>query len=84
LTNSADIAGGIYQSLLTTAAGLIVAIPCSLAYCYLSARLNVLMRDLERAGIEVVNLIIDNRRNPNILEFEPSERSRSQDSPSRG
>ncbi len=42
------------------------------------------MRDLERAGIEVVNLIIDNRRNPNILEFEPSERSRSQDSPSRG
>jgi biopolymer transport protein ExbB len=84
LTSSADIAAGIYQSLLTTAAGLIVAIPCALAYCYLSSRLNALMRDLERAGIEVVNLIIDNRRNPNILEFDPSERARSQESPGRG
>ena len=61
-----------------------MAIPCALAYCYLSARLTALMRDLERAGIEVVNLITDNRRNPNILEFDPSERSRSQDSPGRG
>jgi biopolymer transport protein ExbB len=84
LTSSADIAGGIYQSLLTTAAGLIVAIPCSLAYCFLSSRLNALMRDLERAGIEVVNLIVDNRRNPHILEFDPVERSRPQDTPSRG
>jgi biopolymer transport protein ExbB len=84
LTSSADIAGGIYQSLLTTAAGLIVALPCALAYCYLSARLTALMRDLERAGIEVVNLITDNRRNPNILEFDSAERSRAQDTPSRG
>ena len=84
LTSSADIAGGIYQSLLTTAAGLIVALPCALAYCCLSARLTSLMRDLERAGIEVVNLITDNRRNPNIVEFEPSDRARTQDAPGRG
>jgi hypothetical protein len=42
------------------------------------------MRDLERAGVEVVNLITDNRSNPNILEFDPSERSRNLDSPGRG
>jgi biopolymer transport protein ExbB len=84
LTSSADIAGGIYQSLLTTAAGLIVAIPCSLAYCYLSARLTALIRDLERAGIEVVNLITDLRRNPNILEFDPQETARNKEFPNRG
>lgn len=73
MTSSTDIAGGIYQSLLTTAAGLIVAVPCALGYSYLSSRVNELMHDMERAGIEVVNLITDNRRNPTIVEFESGE-----------
>lgn len=73
MTSSTDIAGGIYQSLLTTAAGLIVAIPCALGYSYLSSRVNELIHDMERAGIEVVNLITDNRRNPTIVEFESGE-----------
>ncbi len=70
MTSSTDLAGGIYQSLLTTAAGLIVAIPCALGYSYLSSRVNALMHDMERAGIEVVNLITDHRRAPTIVEFE--------------
>ena len=73
LTSSTDLAGGIYQSLLTTAGGLIVAIPCALAYSYLSTRVNEIMHDMERAGIEVVNLITDHRRTPTIVEFETSE-----------
>lgn len=60
--SSADISGGIYKSLLTTAAGLVVAIPSSVAYSFLSARVNALMHDIERAGIETVNLISDTRR----------------------
>ena len=60
-SGATDIAGGIYQSLLTTAAGLVVAIPCSVAYAYLSSRVNALMHDMERAGIEVVNLIAAHR-----------------------
>ena len=66
-----DIASGIYQSLLTTAAGLVVAIPCAVGYGYLSSRVNALMHDMERAGIEIVNLITEHRHAPapEIIEF---------------
>jgi biopolymer transport protein ExbB len=56
---SAEVSAGIYKSLLTTAAGLVVAIPTSLAYSFLSARVNTLMHDIERGGIEIVNLITE-------------------------
>lgn len=71
-TTSTDVARGIYQSLLTTAAGLVVAIPCAIAYSYLSARVNSLMHDMERAGIEIVNLITEKRASAEIIDFEPS------------
>ena len=74
---SADIANGIYESLLTTAAGLVVAIPCAVGFGYLSARINSLMHDMERAGIEIVNLICDNRQDPEIIGFPPSSTSSS-------
>ena len=79
-TGSADIASGIYQSLLATAAGLIVAIPCAVGYSYLSARVNALMHDLERAGIEIVNLITEHRHPPapEIIEFGPATRAARQ------
>ena len=77
---STDIASGIYQSLLATAAGLIVAIPCAVGYSYLSARVNALMHDLERAGIEIVNLITEHRHPPapEIIEFGPATRAARQ------
>jgi biopolymer transport protein ExbB len=59
---AAEIGSGVYQSLLTTAAGLAVCIPTLLAYQYLSARVNELMHDMERAGIEMINLLLDLRR----------------------
>jgi biopolymer transport protein ExbB len=67
--SATDISAGIYQSLLTTAAGLVVAIPCSAAYAYLSSRINALMHDMERAGIEIVNVIMANRATADIIEF---------------
>ncbi len=57
-----EIASGIFSSLIATAAGLAVAIPTLLAHQYLSSRVNDLMHDMERAGIEVVSMIIDHRR----------------------
>lgn len=77
---STDIATGIYQSLLATAAGLIVAIPCAVGYSYLSARVNAHMHDLERAGIEIVNLLTEHRRSPGpeIIEFGPAPRATRQ------
>jgi biopolymer transport protein ExbB len=71
----ADVSGGIYQSLLTTAAGLVVTIPTILAYCHLSARLNVLLHDMERAGIEVVNLLSENEADSSIIEFTPKSQA---------
>jgi biopolymer transport protein ExbB len=78
--SSTDISSGIYKSLLTTAAGLVVAIPSSVAYSYLSSRVNVLMHDIERAGIEIVNLICDKRQDgAEIIEFGAQRRNISAD-----
>jgi biopolymer transport protein ExbB len=71
----ADVSGGIYQSLLTTAAGLVVTIPTILAYCHLSARLNALLHDMERAGIEVVNLLCETVSDSSIIEFAPNSQA---------
>jgi len=69
LASSAEIANGIYQALITTAAGLSVCIPCAMAYAYLSARANAVVHDMERAGIEVVNLLMESRQQSDIIEF---------------
>jgi biopolymer transport protein ExbB len=77
-TNSTDISRGIYESLLTTAAGLVVAIPSSVAYSYLSSRINSLMHDIERGGIEIVNMISDTRHEEEgaeIIDFGASRRN---------
>lgn len=58
---TAEIAKGVFESLLTTAAGLAVAIPAFLAYSYLSSRVNDLIHDMERAGIEIVQLLASSK-----------------------
>lgn len=76
----ADVARGVYQSLITSALGLVVAIPSFLFYSFLAAKARHLMHDLERAGIEVVN-ILDDHREPTqnadsgaqIVEFRQSD-----------
>jgi biopolymer transport protein ExbB len=76
----ADVARGVYQSLITSALGLVVAIPSFLFYSFLAAKARHLMHDLERAGIEVVN-ILDDHREPaqnadtgaQIVEFRQSD-----------
>jgi len=70
-TTAAEVSAGIYKSLLTTAAGLVVAIPTSLAYSFLSSRVNTLIHDMERGGIEIVNLITEKRGDPSIISFGP-------------
>src|SRR2546421_9203090 len=78
--NSTDISSGIYHSLLTTAAGLAVGIPSSVAYTYLSSRVNSLMHDMERGGIEIVNLIAAAREpeeaGAQIIDFGARQRTR--------
>ena len=56
---AAELSLGVYQSLLDAAAGLGVAIPTLLAHGYLVSRANDIIRDMERAGIEIVNLLAE-------------------------
>lgn len=54
-----DLSQGIYTALITTAAGLVVAIPCYLAHNFLVAQVHGLVADMERAGIETIHTLTD-------------------------
>ncbi len=51
------LAGGISQALMSTAAGLGVAIPAMIAYLHLTGRIDTLVGQIDRRGQELVNLI---------------------------
>ena len=69
-----ELSNGVYKSLLTTAAGLVVATPTFVAYSYLSSRVNSLMHEMERAGIEVVHMLTDREPRGDIITFKaPAE-----------
>ena len=53
----ATLGGGISEALVTTAAGLTVAIPVILAHRYLSARLDQLMIEMEEYSLRLVDLL---------------------------
>ena len=57
-----------------------MAIPCAVGSGYLSSRVNALLHDMERAGIEIVNLITEHRHapGPEIIEFGAARKSAEQ------
>jgi biopolymer transport protein ExbB len=55
LNNPAAVASGISEALITTAAGLIIAIPVQMAYNYFLTRVNGTVRSMESAA----NLVLD-------------------------
>lgn len=54
-----ELAGGIWEALLTTVAGLIVAIPTFVAYNYLVNRVNNFILEMEKASTELVNFLTE-------------------------
>lgn len=52
-----DVAGGIWQALLSTIFGLFVSIPALLAFNYCISRVNGFVIEMERAATEIVNLL---------------------------
>lgn len=52
-----DLAAGIWEALLTTAGGLSVAIPAYIAHNFLVVRLQGIVNSMERAGIEIVQML---------------------------
>ncbi|HET9418635.1 MAG TPA: MotA/TolQ/ExbB proton channel family protein [Chthoniobacterales bacterium] len=74
-----ELSSGIYKSLLTTAAGLVVATPTFVAYSYLSSRVNTMLHEMERAGIEIMHLLTETRPIGGIISFEqPEQRSEAE------
>jgi biopolymer transport protein ExbB len=55
--NPAAMAGGIAEALITTAAGLLVAIPALVAYRYLRGRVDELVIRMEKESIKLVQAI---------------------------
>ena len=59
--NPGDLAGGIWEALLATVAGLAVAIPTYVAYNYLTSQVDNLVYDMERSATDLVNLLSSRR-----------------------
>jgi biopolymer transport protein ExbB len=69
---TAELSRSVYESLLNAVAGLAVAIPAFLAHSYLTSRVNDIIHDMERGGLEIVNLLTDHtspeqREKPPVL-----------------
>jgi len=59
------LAKGIWESLLTTAFGLAIAIPCHIAYDYLSSRIRATASDMDRSAADVVEILTETEQAPN-------------------
>jgi biopolymer transport protein ExbB len=62
----------MFQSLVSTAVGLALAIPSYLVYLYLYGKAQRMLHRLERAGIETVNIVCDSREHDRIVSFRDS------------
>ena len=59
--NPGDLAGGIWEALLTTVFGLCVAIPTYVAYNYLVSRVDGFVLDMERSATDLLNILGEKR-----------------------
>lgn len=59
--NPGDLAGGIWEALLTTVFGLAVAIPTYVAYNYLVSRVDGFVLDMERSATDLLNILGEKR-----------------------
>lgn len=55
------LAEGIWKALLSTAAGLTVAIPCHGFYNYFVGRIDNFIVDMEKAAAEIINFLLENK-----------------------
>ncbi len=59
LTNPGAVAAGISVALITTAAGLTIAIPAQLGYNYFMSRINKFMRDIETSSNMLLETFVE-------------------------
>lgn len=51
------LANGIAQALITTAAGLMVAVPSVFAYNYLNKKIDLAINKIEKSSVEIINVL---------------------------
>lgn len=51
------LAGGIAQALITTAAGLVVAVPSLFSYNFLNKKIDNVLNSMEKSSVEIINVI---------------------------
>jgi len=57
IIQSADVMGGLMRALISTGAGLMVAIPCYVAFNLLVVKIDRILLDMERAASEMVTFL---------------------------
>jgi biopolymer transport protein ExbB len=83
-SGSTELSQGIFKAMITTALGLTIALPAYLFYLYFVARAKRLMHRIERAGIEMLNIISDAREDGEIVSIRDGMVAREQERPERG
>ncbi|MDD4957188.1 MAG: MotA/TolQ/ExbB proton channel family protein [Candidatus Omnitrophica bacterium] len=64
--NPGDLAGGIWESLVTTVAGLAVAIPTYVAYNFLVTKVDGFVLEMEKSATDLVNILGKKREDDEI------------------
>ncbi len=57
LVNPGDLAGGIWEALVTTVVGLIVAIPAYISYNYFVNRVNNIILQMEKSATRLMEIL---------------------------
>jgi len=64
--NPGDLAGGIWEALITTVAGLAVAIPTYVAYNFLVTKVDGFVLEMEKSATDLVNILGTKRNDDEI------------------
>ncbi|MHC4102606.1 MAG: MotA/TolQ/ExbB proton channel family protein, partial [Planctomycetota bacterium] len=65
------LAEGIYQAMITTAAGLTVAIPVLICYHWISAKIDKLVSDIDHMTVEFMDEVADGKIGAAVVEPKP-------------
>jgi biopolymer transport protein ExbB len=66
MVNPSDLAGGIWEALITTVAGLCVAIPGYIAYHYFAHKVDMYILEAERAASELLEVLSQRMYNTKV------------------
>ena len=57
--NALLLSGGVWEALICTAMGLVLAIPCYAGYNFLVSRVNQIVLEMEKAATEILNIMTE-------------------------